>query len=151
MMRPGFLPGAPKNKSAETRMENTKIDAKRMNLPGNLGAQQALRNQTSQVHASPVGRLELPKPQHHVPVELPTQGPAMPEPEQEFNPEVFKEDMVNHMIGQIRTEKFIQSPRVKDAMTSIQIKEFLNQANPNRPKDTRSLLDQVIDRMGMRP
>lgn len=143
------------NRSSKAQGERNVTEAKQNALqgPGANAAQQSLRQQLpkpTQIKTAPVGRLELPErqPQSN-PVELPTGGPVMPPPEEGFDPEVFKEDMVSNILGQIRTKQFANSPRVKDATTSVQIKEFFNQHNPNRKPDGRSLIEQVTSRMGM--
>ena len=147
MMLPGINSGTG-NKSADTRMKNTKTNAKQMGMVGNPAAQASLRKKTSQVKVAPVGKLQVPERQEAPPVALPTAGPAL-EPQPEFNPEVFKEDMTNNIAAQIRTQQFVQSPRIQDATTSIQLKEFFNKSNPDKRNDTRTLLDQIISRTGL--
>jgi hypothetical protein len=154
MIRPGMRTNLD-NRVSKAQGEKNVTEAKQNALqgPGANAAQQSLRQQMpkpTQVKTAPVGRLELPERQPQAPVELPTGGPVMPPPEEGFDPEVFKEDMVSNILGQIRTKQFVNSPRVKDATTSVQIKEFFNQNNPNRRQDGRSLIEQVTSRMGMK-
>lgn len=146
-MLPGVSSGTG-NKSADTRMKNVKKNAKQMGMVGNPAAQASLRKETSQVKVAPVGKLQVSERQEAQPVELPTGGPVMPE-QPEFNPEIFKEDMTNNIAAQIRTQQFAQSPRIQDATTSIQLKEFFNKSNPDKRNDTRTLLDQIISRTGL--
>jgi hypothetical protein len=145
------------DKGAVTRLENDKTRAAQMSMPHNKAAQAALRKQTREVNGprNPVGSgpqsaqgsiVQNLAPQRQVPV--PEGGPQLP-PDPEFDPAIFKEDMEDNIVGQIRTQQFLSSPRVKDAQTSIQLKEFFNQHNPNRKPDPRDLMDRVVSRIGV--
>lgn len=141
------------NKGAVTRLNNDKVKAAQMSMPHNPAAQAALREQTSEIRGprTPVGRPEQPVIQNLAPqrgVSVPEGGPQLP-PQPDFDPAIFKQDMEDNIIGTIRTQQFLNSPRVKDAQTSIQLKEFFNQHNPNRKPDPRDLLDRVVNRIGV--
>lgn len=140
------------NKSAETRMANTETQAQRNTMVG-PGAQAAQASLKDQVHGSrkvgsPVGDYkEAVTPQ---PIDIPTGEPnrqVVPE----FDAGVFKEDMADSIVGQIRTNNFLNSAAAKDAMTSVQLKEIFNQFNTNKKPDPRSLVDRVVNRMGLNP
>jgi hypothetical protein len=141
------------DKGAVTRMDNTIAQAKRQTMPGpgSNAAQASLRHQVKgpkRQGGSPVGDYsQVVKPQ---PVNIPTGGPQLP-PNPEFDAGVFKQDMADSIVGQIRTNNFLNSAAAKDAMTSVQLKEMFNQFNPNKKPDPRSLVDRVVNRMGLNP
>jgi hypothetical protein len=153
MINPGSTVGTAFNKSAMTRFNNTKSQAARMAMPHNQAAQAALRKQTSKSKPGgpPAGSpdpgqllqgLEPPQP-----VALPTGGPQMPlEQTADFDPEVFKDELLNEVVGSIRQQQFIESPQVKDAATSVRLKNWFNGGDPARVEDPRNLLQQVISR-----
>jgi hypothetical protein len=134
-------------------MDNTIIQAKRQTMPGPgaQAAQASLKHQVkgSKVSGLPVGNMDkVIKPQ---PTNIPTGGPTQLPPQPEFDPGIFKQDMADSIVGQIRTNDFLNSAAAKDAMTSVQLKEFFNQFNPNKKPDPRSLVDRVVNRMGLNP
>lgn len=145
------------NPGAVTRMKNAEVAAKQDTMPLNHAAQLSLKQQVK--GNGPKGPSlrqnsnELPPlvgPQVHQPVQMPTGGPAMPpEAAQGFDPEVFKEDTVNELLGTIRTNKFINSPQVKDAASSVRFRNFMNNGNSTTAPDPRNFLQQVLDRMKM--
>lgn len=159
MITPGGSPGTAFSKSATTRFNNTQVDAQQRAMPFNAAAQASLRKQSSasnpsgpavaptqnpndfQVQGSQVG------PQQ---VNLPTGGPVMPEEAvQDFDPAVFQEQALDTLVGSIRTQEFINSPRVKDAATSVRLKNFFNATNPDKREDPRTLFQQVLNRIGV--
>lgn len=141
------------DKGAVTRMDNTIKQGKRnqMNGPGAQAAQQSLRHKVkgperkaeAPVGVSNYGEVLQPKP-----VNIPTGGPQLP-PQPEFDPAVFKEDVENTLLGTIKTNQFLNSAAAKDAQTSVQLKEIFNQFNPNKKPDPRSMVDRVVNRMGL--
>jgi hypothetical protein len=158
MINPGGSPGTSFNKSATTRFNNNQINAARALMPFNKAAQDSLRNQTSSANPSgpPVGTqnndpaqlLSGLEPPAQGPVGVPTGGPQLPvEQTQEFDPEVFRENMLDELVGTIRTQKFLNSPRVKDAVASVRLKNFFNHNNPERIPDNRNLITQVLSRL----
>lgn len=155
MLNPGGSPGTTFNKSATTRFNNSQITAARGQMVGNRMAQQALRNQYSKKNpGAPVGGNQSSQavlPQQPVGnVQLPTGGPQMSEQAaQDFDPSVFADELINNLVGEIRTEQFLESPRVKDAMTSIRLKNIMNSDNPRYRKDPRPLFQQVVSKIGM--
>lgn len=158
MITPGGSPGTAFTKSATTRFNNNQIKAAQGAMPFNGAAQASLRKQTSASNPSsaPVAPTQNPNellapggamgpPQ----VNLPTGGAGLPpEAGQDFDPAVFQEQKINEIIGTIRAEEFINSPRVKDAASSVRLKNFLNNTNPNRRPDSRNLFQQVLGRIG---
>ena len=159
MINPGGSPGTAFSKSATTRFNNSQIKAQQASMPHNAAAQQALRKQYSgsTPGGPPVGPTANPNelvssmvPQGGGEAEIPTGGPQMPLDEG-FDPAVFKENMLDELVGNVRTQQFINSPRVKDAVTSVRLKNFLNSTNPDRVPDSRNLLSQVLSRMKMGP
>lgn len=145
------------DKGAVTRMNNTIIQGKKNQMkvgPGGQIAQQSLKKQLSPPPA-PKSRPPVGNNYNDVltpsPVNVPTGGPS-PMPQQpEFDPEVFKEDVVNNLLGTIKTHKFLDSPAAQDAKTSVELKEMFNQFNPNKKPDPRSLVDRIVHRMGLNP
>jgi hypothetical protein len=82
-------------------------------------------------------------------VNLPTGGTGLPPDAAEgFDPAVFQEQKLNEVVGTIRTQEFLNSPRVKDAASSVRLKNFFNNTNTERKPDSRNLLDQVLSRIG---
>lgn len=139
------------NEGAQTRMDNTIRQAKRQTMPGPAAeaAQASLRHKvkTDPPKVSPpVGNVN--KGGSNVPTNIPTGGPSLP-PQPDFDVGVFKEEMVDNIATQIRSTNFLNSPAAKDAMTSVQLKEMFNQFNPNKKPDPRSIVDRVVNRMGL--
>jgi hypothetical protein len=143
------------DKGAVTRMDNTKKQAKRMQMPGNQAAQQSLRNQ---VHAPPKSKVnavgtvqknydDVLQPQASA---MPTEQSGLP-PQPEFDPAVFKEEMGNHLLGNIKTTQFLNTAAAKDATTGVILKEQFNQFNPNKTPDSRSMIKRILGRMGVDP
>lgn len=143
-------------KSAMTRANNSKINAARATMVGNPAAQASLINQRSggTPGGPPVGSSNPAPP-------APPTAPAMPSvppvgtvpgstvdaaPTPTFDPEAFKRDTLSRLLGEIRTEHFLKSAPVKDAMETIRLKNAFNHANPNRVQDSRTLLEQVVTR-----
>lgn len=157
MINPGGTPGTAFNKSAATRFNNGQINAARATMPHNAAAQASLRNQYSKKNSTgepPVGTRPNPNPlqglEPQTPVQVPTGGPSsMGVQDTEFDPAVFMEEAVSTMVGQIRQEQLMESPRVKDAMTAIRFKNIMNSENPNYNPDPRSLFEQVVSRIGL--
>ena len=140
------------NQSAATRFANTRVDAKRHTMLMNPAAQQSLRKQVGSsnisTHRPPVG-LHLQPEVDSSQVEVPTGGPQAPAYMAEgFDPKVFAEEALDTLVGQIRMEKFMESPRVKDAMESIRLTNIMNADNPNYVRDPRSLFEQVVTKIG---
>jgi hypothetical protein len=152
MIAPGEVPGVPQDKRAVTRFANNQIEAKQRGMTS--AAQQSLRRQTGEKPRQP---REVPQqtalPARRLPsfqqTAIPTEGPALPDAQlQDFDPEVFKADYEDNLVEQIRLEQFMNSEPVKDAQTSIMLKEAFNQNNENRKPDPRNLLDRVLSRLG---
>lgn len=140
------------NKSAETRFQNNQIDASRRSMGPNLAAQMSLRKQTSESKSGgkPLTQQSQTQPliQPQSPVTLPTGGPRLPPEQTEgFSPEVFKENILNEIIGTVRTQEFIESPQVKDALTSVTVKNFFNATNPDAIPDNRSIFQKIVSRL----
>lgn len=158
MITPGGSPGTAFTKSATTRFNNSQIQAAKGTMPHNPAAQASLRKQSSGSNPSgvPVSPTFDPKvlqgggaPQAPQPVNLPTGGAGLPPDAAEgFDPAVFQEQKLNELVGSIRTQEFMNSPRVKDAASSVRLKNFMNNTNPMRKPDTRNLLQQVLSRIG---
>ena len=155
MINPGGSPSVKFSKSAATRMNNNQTNAQRATMPLNQAAQNSFRNQYSGGNASgpPVGptsatsTLQGLEPSQQQ-IQLPTGGPQLPEPMREgFDPAVFMENKLNEIVGNVRTQHFVESPEVKDAMTNIRIKNFMNSSNPNYSPDSRPLFELVIARI----
>lgn len=149
------------DKGAVTRMNNTITQGKKNQMkvgPGGEIAQQSLKKQLSPKPAPksrpPVGNNydEVLRTQAPL-VNIPTGGPSSMPPDQsaQFNPEVFKEDVVNNLLGTIKTHQFLNSAAFQDAKTSVELKEMFNQFNPNKKPDPRSMVDRVVNRMGINP
>lgn len=153
MINPGSTVGTAFNKSAMTRFNNTKAQAAQMAMPHNQAAQAAIRKTYSKStpggppagNPDPGQLLQGLEPQQ--PVALPTGGPQMPlDQSAGFDPEVFKQDVLNEVVGQVRQQQFLESPQVKDAATSVRLKNWFNGGDPARVEDPRNLLQQVISR-----
>lgn len=144
------------DKGAVTRMNNTITQGKKNRLvggPGGNAAQASLQKQLSPKpvakNGPPVGDFEeVLRPQ---PINIPTGGPPNLPAQPEFDPAVFKEDVVNNLLGTIKTNQFLNSAAAKDAKTSVELKEIFNQFNPNKKPDPRSMVDRVVNRMGIDP
>lgn len=159
MINPGGSPGTAFTKSATTRFNNNQVSAAQGSMPLNALAQQSLRKQTSQSkpNGAPLSLTQNPNellgglgPMSPQPSQLPTGGPGLaPDAAQGFDPAVFQESLLDNLVGTIRTQEFINSPRVKDAAQSVRLKNFFNNTNPNKTPDSRNLLQQVLDRTGM--
>lgn len=158
MITPGGSVGTAFTKSATTRFNNNQVKAARGTMPFNAAAQASLRKQSSGSNPSgaPVAPTFNPNdlqasggPQGPQPVNLPTGGAGLPpEAAQDFDPAVFQEQQVNELLGNIRAQEFMNSPRVKDAASSVRLKNFLNNTNTERKPDSRNLLQQVMGRIG---
>jgi hypothetical protein len=158
MITPGGSPGTAFTKSATTRFNNSQIQAAQGTMPHNAAAQASLRKQSSGSNPSspPVTPTFDPNvlqgggaPQAPQPVNLPTGGTGLPPDAAEgFDPAVFQEQKLNEVVGTIRTQEFLNSPRVKDAASSVRLKNFFNNTNTERKPDSRNLLDQVLSRIG---
>ena len=158
MINPGGSPGTAFTKSATTRFNNSQVKAAQASMPFNQAAQQSLRKQTG--GSNPSGPAVAPTynpndllgggaPQAPQPVNLPTGGAGLPPAAAEgFDPAVFQEQQANEILGSIRAQEFMNSPRVKDAASSVRLKNFLNNTNPDRRPDSRNLLQQVLSRIG---
>lgn len=149
-------PGGSVTKSAATRLNNSQVSAAQATMPFNAAAQQSLRNTYSKQNKSgpPVGPKPNPstlpglEPQQQV--QVPTGGPQGPESMAEgFDPAVFAEQQLDQIVGEIRTQQFTESPRVKDAMESIRFRNLMNADNPRYIKDPRPLFEQVVSKIGM--
>lgn len=153
MINPGGSPGTSFSKSATTRFNNSQINAARATMPFNKAAQQALRSQSSSAKPGgpPVGQVLNTIAPPVAEVDLPTGGPQLPEPVESFDPAVFQEEKINEVVGTIRTQQFLNSPRVKDAATSVRLKNYFNSTNQSRVPDPRNLLEQVISRLRLGP
>lgn len=159
MITPGGSPGTAFSKSATTRFNNNQIAAQQRSMPFNVAAQASLRKQTSA--SKPSGPAAAPTqnpnelqlqggPLGPQQVNLPTGGPALPQEAAEgFDPAVFQEQALDTLVGSIRTQEFINSPRVKDAASSVRIKNFFNATNPDKRPDPRTLFQQVLNRIGV--
>lgn len=157
MINPGGTPGTSFSKSATTRFNNSQLNGARAAMPFNVAAQQSLRNQSSGATPSgpPVGPkqnpndLIMPFAPEGAPAPLPTGGPALPVEQPKYNPLEFRDKTIDKILEEFRQEKFINSPRVKDAATSVRLKNFFNNSNPDRMPDSRNMLDRVLARMGL--
>jgi hypothetical protein len=144
MLNPGGTP-------ATTRFNNNQIRAAQLSMPHNAMAQASLRRMGNS--GNPVGQPVSSNPIQNVmqsagPVEIPTGGPQMPvEQTVGFDPGVFKDNVLEDLVNQVRTQKFINSPAVKDAMSSVTLRNFFNATNPNAVPDNRSLMRQVLARL----
>lgn len=152
MIEPGGASSVLHAPAAVTRMNNNLVNAARLSMPFNAAAQASLRNQTSSSHPSgppvgPTGNVSAIQPQPVGQVALPTGGPVGP-PQPDFDPEVFKENLLDTVVGEVRTQNFMNSARVKDAATSVRLKNVFNATNDQKMPDDRNLLEQVINRMG---
>lgn len=147
------------NKGAVTRINNDGVRARARgasNAPGGQAASRALASDIKRAPvkkaASPVGNQtnQYPEVLSAPPVAIPTGGPS-PMPQQEFDPELFQQNMVDNIVGTVRTHQFLNSAAAQDAKTSVELKEMFNQFNPNKKPDPRSMVDRVVNRMGINP
>ena len=143
------------DKGAITRMNNTITQGKKNRLAGGPGGNAAEASLQKQLSPKPVakdgpsvGQSQVLRPE---PINIPTGGPPNLPPQPEFDPVVFKEDVVNNLLGTIKTNQFLNSAAAKDAKTSVELKEMFNQFNPNKKPDPRSMVDRVVNRMGINP
>lgn len=155
-------------KSAMTRANNNEVQARQATMPHNQMAQRALRKQFSKKNKGgdpPVGQqrnniLEQVPSVQPVRNPVPTGGPQGASPPvrgsqspdfsgEGFDPAVFAQQSLDAIVGDIRTEQFMESPRVKDAMTSLRFKNIMNSNNSSHIPDSRNLFQQVVDRIGM--
>jgi hypothetical protein len=160
LITPGGSPGKAFTKSATSRFNNNQVKAAQGAMPMNALAQQSLRKQSSK--SNPNGMPLAPTqnsndllggaaPMGPAQAQLPTGGPGLaPEAAAGFDPAVFQESIIDNLVGKVRTQEFINSPRVKDAASSVRLKNFFNNTNPNRTPDSRNLLQQVLDRTGLK-
>lgn len=152
MIQPGGTPGTAFTKSATTRFNNTQRNAARATMPHNLAAQQSLKNSLSKKNTSgqpPVGT--APAPSSPAMPQVPTGG-ATEFSDPDFDPAAFApspEGVLDELVGSIRTEQFMESPRVKDAVEAVRFKNIMNANNPRYRPDNRNLFQQVVSRMGM--
>ena len=158
MITPGGSVGTAFTKSATTRFNNNQVKAAQGTMPHNAAAQASLRKQSSgsNPRGNPVSPTQNPNdllapggPMGPQQANLPTGGAGLPpEAGEGFDPAVFQEQQINELVGSIRAQEFINSPRVKDAASSVRLKNFLNNTNPDRKPDSRNLLQQVLGRIG---
>lgn len=149
------------DKGAVTRMNNTITQGKKNRLAGGPGGNAAEASLQKQLSPKPVAKgrwnprgefvPEFPEVLRPEPINIPTGGPPNLPPQPEFDPAVFKEDVVNNLLGTIKTNQFLNSAAAKDAKTSVELKEMFNQFNPNKKPDPRSIVDRVVNRMGINP
>lgn len=151
MINPGGSPGTSFTKSAQTRFNNGQINGARATMPLNAAAQQSVRNMKSGTRKStpPVG-----SPTPSAANMLPTGGQAPapvgnvnPQPQPQINPEDIAKGVVDDVVSAVRREQFINSPQVKDAMTSIRLRNIFNATNPDAAPDTRGLMGRVSARI----
>lgn len=149
MINPGSTPGTSFSKSAQTRFNNNQINAARAAMPFNPAAQSSLRNMSSTGKAGgpPVGRSSesvLPAPAPTINGPSVPQAPLIPEPQ----PVEAHRNLADDLVKQVRQEQFINSPQVKDAMTSIRLRNLFNASNPNAMPDNRDLMTRIKARIG---
>ena len=160
MITPGGSVGTAFTKSATTRFNNSQVKAAQASMPLNPAAQASLRKQTSGSNPSGPAVTVTQDPNAFLPpamrppaqqANLPTGGAGLPpEAAQGFDPAVFQEQMLDQIVGSVRAQDFINSPRVKDAASSVRLKNFLNNTNTERKPDSRNLLQQVLGRIGVK-
>lgn len=160
MIEPGGTPGTSFAKSAQTRFNNNQINAARASMPFNPTAQSSLRNMKSTGNAAgpPVGPkqdfsqlISPPQVQNQPVVNGPSGGQAPLAPVQQPNqidPSTERQKLADDLVRQVRQEQFINSPQVKDAMTSIRLRNIFNASNPNAMPDNRDLMTRVKARIG---
>lgn len=147
----------PLDPGAVTRMANVQKQAARQTMPFNQAAQASLRHQVKGTSAPRTGPPVVTQPQNATlapqapgSVTVPTGGPQAPqEMAAGFDPAIFAEQALDQIVGEVRTQQFMESPRVKDAMESIRLKNLMNADNPRYVKDTRPLFQQLVSKMGM--
>lgn len=147
MINPGGSPGTSFSKSAQTRFNNNQINGQRATMPFNMAAQQALRNMKS--GAKPGGPPVAPvaDPNGNVPSQVQQQPVGQMQTPMQQDPAMIQENIVNELISNIRREQFINSPQVKDAMTSIRLRNIFNATNPDATPDNRDLVSRIQARI----
>lgn len=156
MINPGGSPGTAFSKSAQTRFNNDQINAARATMPFNPSAQSALRDTKSTAKkrgpavAGPMPDLTQMFGAATAPTQAPQepQVPLVPEAPQQIDPVTQTQNLANDTVAQIRQQQFINSPQVKDAMTSIRLRSLFNATNPNAMPDNRDLMTRVKARIG---
>lgn len=155
MINPGGTPGTSFAKSAQTRFNNNQINGARATMPFNAAAQASLRDTSSTGKAGgpPVGssadpaQLLMPQVQNQ-----PVQGQAPQVPlapqTQPVGQVTETQNLADNLVKQVRQEQFINSPQVKDAMTSIRLRSLFNASNPNAMPDNRDLMTRIKARIG---
>lgn len=150
MINPNVTPGVSTNKSAQTRFNNSQINAERATMPFNTAAQASLRNMKSS--AKPGGNSVAPSLSPGPVLPQVKQSPVgpMPVPTQaeQIDPNTIKDNILNDVVAKIRQQQFIDSPQVKDAMTSIRLRNIFNATNPNAMPDNRDLMGRIKSRLG---
>lgn len=150
MTNPDGTSSASHNKSAETRFANTLAQGQRQTMPFNRAAQQSIKNQRSvQNPGSPVTQQAVPQINPTgVGFESAPVGNPVNSIDSNIQPEVSsQEQSIESIIAKIRQEQFINSPQVKDAMTSIRLKNIFNSTNPNVKPDSRDLMARIKARV----
>lgn len=146
MINPGGSPGTSFSKSAQTRFNNNQINGQRATMPFNMAAQQALRNMKSGAKAGGPPVAPVVDQTQNIPNQQ-VQQPVGQVPLQQTDPAITQENIVNELISNIRREQFINSPQVKDAMTSIRLRNIFNATNPDAAPDTRDLMSRIQARI----
>lgn len=158
MINPGGTPGTSFSKSAQTRFNNNEINAARATMPFNQAAQASLRNMSSTGKAvgPPVG----PKPDISSLLPQVQNQPVRPSAPQVSQPLVREpasqpldqvtetKNLADDLVKQVRQDQFINSPQVKDAMTSIRLRNLFNASNPDAMPDNRDLMTRIKARIG---
>lgn len=138
------------DKGAVTRMNNTIKQGERNQMVGPAKdiAQMSLRNQVKGPERKAGFPVGIPQP---APINIPTGNQPLPAQPEQFDAGVFKPDPIENFVHEKRTKDFLNSAAAKDAQTSVVLKELFNQFNPNKKPDPRSLVDRVVNRMGLNP
>lgn len=155
MINPGGSPGTSFSKSAQTRFNNGQINAQRAAMPMNQAAQQSLRNMKSGGKPSGPAISAPPDTNLLTPGSVQSQQPpvgSMPQPQlPSVTPEdatSIKNTILDDLVANVRRQQFINSPQVKDAMTSIRLKNIFNATNPDAMPDDRDLMGRIKARIG---
>lgn len=150
MINPGGSPGTSFSKSAQTRFNNNQINGQRATMPFNLAAQQSLRNMKSggTPGGPPVGPEFQVQPAGNMQVQNQPVGNQIGPAPVEADPTTIQENFISQLISNIKREQFINSPQVKDAMTSIRLRNIFNATNPDAAPDNRDLLTRIKGRIG---
>lgn len=150
MINPGGSPGTSFSKSAQTRFNNNQINGQRATMPFNQAAQQSLRNMKSGGNPGgpPVGPQVQVQPAGNMQVQNQPVGNPVGNPQPYEDPATIQENIVSELISNIKREQFINSPQVKDAMTSIRLRNIFNATNPDAAPDNRDLLTRIKGRIG---